>query len=257
MGSIHHNICSDIRECVVLGAIALLLVLASPFLAFILFTTRPFLIVVGLVALVAIISPLVIVPRLRGRWQADVAPESAYRGLRLARDVALHPGHTWAWIGQEEIIVGADDLAQAELGPIDRVDLPAEGSRVHRDETLFRIRRGSRTIELPAPVSGTIVRLNEQLRDQPDLINRRPFSQGWVARIHADEHLVDDRRHLRSGRSAWRWFRAEVDDLLSALPESRADTEESSDGLAERLYTAIDDATWMHLRTPGATLAAG
>lgn len=257
MRSIHHNTCSDIRECVALGAIALLLVLASPFVAIVLFTTRPFLIVIALIALVAIVSPFVIVPRLRGRWQADVAPESAYRGLRLARDVALHPGHTWAWIGEEEIIVGADDLAQAELGPIDRVDLPAEGTRVRQDETLFRVRHGSRTIELPAPVSGTIVRLNERLRAQPELINRRPFSLGWVARIHADEHLVDDRRRLRSGRSAWRWFRTEVDALLSALPESQAVTEECSEGITERLYTAIDDATWSRLRTPGATLAAG
>ncbi|MCC7388583.1 MAG: glycine cleavage system protein H [Phycisphaerales bacterium] len=246
MSSAMHRNGSDCRECMFFGACAVALVVASPFLALALFTLRPVFLVLALIALVLIVSPLVIVPRMRGRWQADIAPESAYRGLRLARDVGVHPGHSWAWIGDEEVVVGVDDLAQAELGPIEEVSLPRQGSRVHQGEPLFTIRHGARIIEIPAPVSGTVLRCNDRLLASPSLINQRPFSLGWVARLRADEDLAAAKKHLFFGARAWGWFRAEVDGLLRsvATPGAPADTE----SLAEHLYAAIDDETWGRLR---------
>lgn len=257
MDATPRKFCSDLRECLLLGLIALLLVAASPFVAIMLFAARPLVIAAGLLALGAVVSPLVIAPRMRGRWQADVAPEGAYRGLRLARDVGLHRGHSWAWIGEDEVVVGADDLAQAEVGPIDLIELPAEGTRVQQDEPLFRIRHGSRALELPSPVSGTVVRLNERLRDQPELVNRRPFSLGWVARIRADEHLVDDRSHLRFGGNAWRWFRSEVDRVLRTVPAFSAATDGDSEPFVERLHSAIDEDTWRTLGRAEPAMAVG
>lgn len=243
MQSAHHSTWSDARECLVFGSIAIALVLASPFLALALFMVRPFVIAAALLALVAVISPVVITPRLRGRWQADVAPESGYRGLRLARDVSLHPGHSWAWISDEEIVVGVDDIAQAEIGPIEGIDFPPLGTRLHQGEPLCQVRHGGRVLELPSPVSGEVIRLNDRLLDQPGLINRRPFSLGWVARIRPDEHLVDDRRRLRSGGSAWRWFCAEVDRVLQGVPDTAVPLHDP-ERMAEVLFRAIDDETW-------------
>lgn len=66
MSSAMHRNGSDCRECLFFGACAVALVLASPFLALALFTLRPVLLVLALIALVLIVSPLVIVPRMRG-----------------------------------------------------------------------------------------------------------------------------------------------------------------------------------------------
>lgn len=253
-----HPFCSSSLECLLLGLCAAVLVLASPFLALAIFATRPFVFVLVLLAILAVVSPFVLAPRLRGRWHADVAPESAYRGLRLARDVGVHPGHSWAWIGEDEVIVGADDLAQAELGPIEAIELPAQGRHVRQGEPLFTLRHGSRTLELPAPVSGTVILANDRLRERPTLINQRPFSLGWVARIRADESIVDSRGGLYFGHRAWRWFRSEVDRLLQSVPGAGAATGVDSTGVsAERLYTAIDDDTWRRLCVGGSPLAAG
>lgn len=258
MSPITRRPCANVVECLVLGLCAVLLVLASPFLALLIFTVRPIVLAGVLIAILAVVSPLVLVPRMRGRWQADIAPESAYKGLRLARDVGVHPGHTWAWIGDEEVVVGADDLIQAELGPIEEIDLPAQGRRVHQDEPLFRLRHGSRTLSLPAPVSGTVIRTNERLLSTPGLINQRPFSLGWVVRIRADEDLADARSHLFFGRRAWRWFRGEVDRLLRAVSAPRPPGDGvNTESLAASLYTVIDDETWRRLRVGDTALVAG
>lgn len=203
-----------IRECVIAGAGALALVACLPLFGLVIFMLRPFMLtaivlMAALLTALAILSPWVLVPRQQGRWTADVAPEQAYKGLRLARDVVLHPGHSWAWI-DDEVIVGVDDIAQAALGHVDEVKLPVEGAHVHRGDPLFRLRHGERCIDLPSPVSGTVLRCNQALRTSPDLVNSRPFSLGWVARIRGEDPL-DDRRHLLRGRKAWGWFRGEVD----------------------------------------------
>lgn len=228
------------------GAFALLLASALPVLALLAFTLRPVVITGAVVALAALLSPLVLVPRMRGRWTADVAPEQAYRGLRLARDVFLHPGHTWAWV-HGDAIVGADDIVQAALGPIDEVALPPEGRHVRRGEPLFSLRHGDRRLELPSPVSGTVVRSNGALRAHPELINTRPFSRGWVARVHPDDDLIDDQRHLLRGRKAWTWFQREVDRVIGepepvSPPPADPIPEEST--LAADLHDHFDDAAW-------------
>lgn len=252
MGTISNRTCRPIRDCLTFGACWLVVVVSLPLLAIVLFALRPLVVFAVLAAVLAVVSPWVLAPRIRGRWQSDIAPEQAYKGLRLARDVALHPGHSWAWIGEGEVVVGADDLAQAELGPIDGVELPALGQRVHRDDPLFRLHHGGRMLELPAPVSGTVVGSNEELRAHPDLVNRRPFSLGWVARIRAGDEIDDDRRRLLAGRRAWRWFRSEVDRVLQAVLLRRAGQAagpvSGEGGVApEELHRLIDDSAWSRL----------
>ncbi|MBK7405852.1 MAG: glycine cleavage system protein H [Phycisphaerales bacterium] len=208
------------KETIIAAAVALALAASLPLLGIALFMLRPLLLTLLAIVLLAVISPWVLVPRTRGRWTADVAPEEAYRGLRLARDVVLHPGHSWAWF-DEETIVGADDIAQAAIGPIDEVTLPSPGSHVRRGQTLFTLRHGDRRLNIPSPISGTVTRTNDTLARCPELVNSRPFSLGWIARLHAEEP-EEDRAHLLRGHKARAWFHHQVDRVLRDQPADSA-----------------------------------
>lgn len=223
------------REWLGPAAVAVAAVVLLPVIGFLVFAARSVL-PAAIGALLVLIVLRVVFHKPIGEWfTRRRAARETYRGVRMPEDVALDPGHTWAWLA-DEVVVGADDLVPKVLGPIDQVDLPVEGRHVERGQMLFSVRHGDRSIELPAPVSGTVVGINAALREHPELINANPFEQGWVARIRS-ENLPEDRRHLLIGHKAWAWFRAEVDFLFRSLPAG-----DTSD-----LYQRIDDSAWSTL----------
>ena len=145
----------------------------------------------------------------------------------------------------DETWVGADDLMQAVLGPVETVGLPPAGLHVEQGEPLFWARRDDRTLEVRSPLSGTVVSTNERLRDDPSLLNQAPFTAGWAVRLRGD-HPREDRRRLFRGRSAREWFRGEVDRLLSAFTPDAMVGATLPDGgvVSHELWAHIDDATW-------------
>ncbi len=225
------------RECVIPGAIALAVVVCLPLVGLVALAVRPVLIA-GLLLVFALAAARCVMGGCVRSWFARLtAPEVEYRGMRLARDVAMDRGHCWAWV-DGEVLIGADDVVTSVLGPVDEVGLPYVGRRVERGEPLFRLRHGDRTIDLSSPVSGTVVASNEALREHPDLVNEHPYGEGWVVRIRGDR-LEEERGRLLLGRDALRWFRGEVDWLLRLLPPARAEG---------RVDERVDDASWGVLR---------
>ena len=251
------------NDWLLFGATLILLVLCLPILAAFAFATRFVLVGVAAVALAGGVVAYALSPRFRDWLSVFAEQQFAYKGLLLATDVAVSPSHSWARIEPEVVQVGADDLAQAVLGPVDGVDLPAAGRRVRRGEGVARLRRGDRAIELRAPVSGTVVGSNEALRDRPRLVNDEPFAGGWAVRIRADDPRADRRRLLR-GKAARDWFRREVDRLIGSVLAEGAPAPSLPDGgpLVGELYRQIDDRAWQRVtaaffdREPDAALEA-
>jgi glycine cleavage system H protein len=187
-------------------------------------------------------------PRFHQWFEALGEAEISYHGLRLATDVAVYPGHSWASISPENVAVGADDLLQAVLGPVEAVELPPAGSRVERGGCLFALRRADRRVEVRSPVSGTVTAANQALLQHPELINQRPFTGGWAVRLRADK-VREDRHCLLEGKAARGWFRHEIDRLIAAVPSHTAVASALPDGgaVVPDLYRQIDDGTWKRL----------
>jgi glycine cleavage system H protein len=209
---------------------------------------RPLLIVAGLVALVVGLVLYRLSPGFREWFNAAGEPQISYHGLRLATDIAVYPAHSWARRNRRDVVVGADDLVQSTLGPVDTVNLPAVGRRVRQGERLFSLRRGDRSVDVRAPMSGTVVATNEALLDHPDLVNCDPFNRGWAVRIRADRRRQEKPGLLR-GKQARGWFRQEIDRLLATVLAEDAAAPALPDGgaLVGELYQHIDDRTWEKL----------
>jgi glycine cleavage system H protein len=97
--------------------------------------------------------------------------------LRYSRD------HEWAKEAQGTVRVGITDYAQDALGDVVYVDLPKVGATVSVGGSLGEVESTKSVSEIYAPVSGTVVAVNDDLSRSPELINSDPYGAGWICEI--------------------------------------------------------------------------
>ncbi|HMD46170.1 MAG TPA: glycine cleavage system protein GcvH [Acidimicrobiales bacterium] len=91
--------------------------------------------------------------------------------------------HEWAAMSGERVRVGITDYAQDALGDVVFVDLPAVGTEVTAGGTLGEVESTKSVSEIYAPVSGTVVAVNEALAESPERLNEDPYGEGWICEI--------------------------------------------------------------------------
>lgn len=92
--------------------------------------------------------------------------------------------HEWVLqLDGNRVRIGISDYAQKQLGDIVFVENPAAGDEVAANESMGTIESVKAVSELYAPVSGTIVRVNEELNDTPETINEHPYEAGWLVEM--------------------------------------------------------------------------
>ena len=79
--------------------------------------------------------------------------------------------------------VGITDFAQSELGDIVSVELEPEGSDFDKDEVFGTVEAVKTVSELFSPVSGEIIEINNELEDDPELVNTDPYGKGWMVKF--------------------------------------------------------------------------
>ncbi len=104
-------------------------------------------------------------------------------------DLRYTESHEWTKEKNGTVRIGITDFAQDELGDIVFVELPAEGEQIAHDESFGIVESIKAVSDLYAPVTGTVVATNEDLIDQPELINEEPFDGGWMIEVETDEDL--------------------------------------------------------------------
>jgi len=186
--------------------------------------------------------------RFRAWWRAVVGSIETYKGLRLATDVALARGHAWTRQYGDRVTVGADDLLATVIGPVQRVVLPPPGRHVMQGDVLFRLQRGNRAIDVPAPMDGIVVAGNVALTREPGLVNEDPFRRGWAVKLRAPDPQTDP-PGLHRGSDARVWFQTEVDRMLAVAQGGLGAMPVMADGglVSGDIYLHIDDGAWERL----------
>ena len=137
--------------------------------------------------------------------------------FRVPGDVMLHPGHAWARVeGPEMVTVGVDDFAQQLVGPIDRVSLPALGTRVHQGAPVLGLRADSKLIPVLSPISGRVVAVNAGALASPHAVNADPYGEGWLMKVRTRQ-LPIDAKQLAAGDRARQWVSSSWDELSKLL----------------------------------------
>lgn len=102
--------------------------------------------------------------------------------LILKDDIKYSDQHEWVGIG-DVVAVGVTDYAQDQLGDIVFVELPEVGDSFEKGDECATLESVKAVSEMYAPVSGEVVEVNEDLEDEPGLINEDSYSKGWIFKI--------------------------------------------------------------------------
>ncbi len=94
------------------------------------------------------------------------------------------------WIkdnGDGTIIIGITDFAQGELGDIVFVEIEEVGSDFSAEDTFGSVEAVKTVSELYAPVDGVITEINEELEDNPEIVNEDPYGEGWMVKMKVSD----------------------------------------------------------------------
>jgi glycine cleavage system H protein len=102
-------------------------------------------------------------------------------------DLKYTKDHEWVMAEGKLARVGITDHAQAELTEIVFVELPAVGKELKVGEILGNVESVKTVSEVFAPVSGSVKEANGKLVDSPELLNKDPYGQGWIAIVEMSD----------------------------------------------------------------------
>lgn len=110
--------------------------------------------------------------------------------------------HEWISVEGSMGTIGVTQFAQGELGDIVYVELPEVGKTVTKGAEAAVLESTKAAADVYAPVSGQIVAINERLKQEPELVNTSPQSEGWLFKIQLSipaeiEALLDENAYSK------------------------------------------------------------
>ena len=91
--------------------------------------------------------------------------------------------HEWLRVDGEDAYIGVTDFAQHELGDIVFVEVETVGEVLEKGETFGTIEAVKTVSDMYMPISGEVLEFNDALVENPELINKDPFGEGWVIKM--------------------------------------------------------------------------
>ncbi len=91
--------------------------------------------------------------------------------------------HEWIRIDGEIGTIGITEFAQKELGDIIYVDIDCVGDNLDKDAIFGTVEAVKTVSDLFMPVAGEVLEFNEALKDKPELVNSKPYENGWMIKI--------------------------------------------------------------------------
>jgi len=97
------------------------------------------------------------------------------------QDVRFHKEHEWIRVEGRKATLGISNFAQDALGDVVFVDVPKVGTSLKAEDQLGEVESTKATSTIYTPVTGTILQVNTELQDHPELLNQDPYGKGWIA----------------------------------------------------------------------------
>ncbi|MGC8864547.1 MAG: glycine cleavage system protein GcvH [Bacteroidales bacterium] len=103
--------------------------------------------------------------------------------MNIPENLKFTKDHEWIKVEGETGYLGISDYAQSQLGDIVFVEVETVGETLEKGESLGTIEAVKTVEDVYMPVSAEILEFNEKLKTNPDLLNKDPYGEGWIAKV--------------------------------------------------------------------------
>ena len=107
--------------------------------------------------------------------------------MNIPSDLKYTKDHEWVKIENDILVIGITDFAQGELGDIVYVEVETLNENLNSEEVFGTLEAVKTFSDLFMPISGEIIEYNENLIENPELINSDPYNQGWIIKVKPSE----------------------------------------------------------------------
>jgi len=129
-------------------------------------------------------------------------------GYSLPDDLYYHKEHMWTKVEGDTAIVGIDDFSVKLAGEFSYIELPEEGDSVEMGEAVGSYETGKWMGKIFAPLTGEITEVNEELDDDPSIVNSDPYGKGWIFKMKIAN--AEELNQLMKGEAAVPWLKEEI-----------------------------------------------
>jgi glycine cleavage system H protein len=130
-------------------------------------------------------------------------------GYFFPDDLYYHKEHFWAKVEGNRVTMGVTDFAQKLAGQIVYVELPFGGKMVEQGKPCGSMESGKWVGRIYAVISGKVESSNQDLEENPELINESPYEKGWLFKINPS-NLQDELKNLMQGDSLKEFIKSEI-----------------------------------------------
>lgn len=103
--------------------------------------------------------------------------------MSVPTDLKYTKDHEWIRVEDDIATIGITNFAQGELGDIVYVDVDTIDETLDRDEVFGSVEAVKTVSDLLMPLTGEVIEFNEELENEPELVNSDPYEKGWMIKI--------------------------------------------------------------------------
>jgi len=107
--------------------------------------------------------------------------------MEFPKELKYTKTHEWVRMADGIAVVGITDYAQQELTDVVYIELPEVGKEVKAGGECATVESVKAAVDVYSPLSGKVVKVNEKLNDEPQLLNSDPYGEGWVFEVEPSD----------------------------------------------------------------------
>jgi len=108
------------------------------------------------------------------------------------KDLKYSETHEWVEVDKGIATVGITDFATKQLTDLVYVELPSIGAKVAKGSSFGVVESVKAVSDLHSPVSGTVVKVNEKLSKEPEIVTQDPYGKGWMIKVKIEDQTELD-----------------------------------------------------------------
>jgi glycine cleavage system H protein len=140
--------------------------------------------------------------------------------IKIPQGLFYNKNHTWAHLEQSGLAkVGLDDFLLKVVGGVRISNLKSPGEKIKKGDLLAEVTQNDKRLLIYSPISGEIEYSNQNIIEDPGILNQDPYEQGWIYRIKPSD-WVAEMQTCYLADEATRWFRKEFDRFKDFLQVS-------------------------------------